>query len=161
MTAAVDGTDVSDETWEAWTARVARELDQLDQNGWVTFVVHVESGAAVAERSRAARRGWRRAFAAPPAPPFVPDVFLQARPIEGLLALECIGDAEFEGVTDLTARQLETLATLGWEREGDDPRFCATFEVSEAADAADLLAASLRGVLGAESPSRVDLRRSS
>jgi hypothetical protein len=161
MTSGVDRTDGTDETWEVWTARVARELEQLGPDGWVTFVVHVESAAAVAEQRREARRGWRRAFAPPPPPTPVPDVFLQARPVEGLLALECIGDAEFEGVTDLTARQQETLAALGWERDGDDPRFCATFDVSEAADAADLLAASLRGVLGAESPGRVDLRRSS
>ena len=160
MTAAVDGTDVSDETWEAWTARVARELAHLGPDGWLTFVVHVESAVAVEGRRREARRGWRRAFAPPAPPPPVPDVFLQARPVEGLLALECIGDAEFEGVTDLTARQLDTLVALGWEREGDDPSFGATFDLAEAADAADLLAASLRGVLGAESPSRVDLRRS-
>jgi hypothetical protein len=90
----------------------------------------------------------------------VPDVFLQARPVEGMLALECIGDAEFEGITDLTAHQQEALVTLGWERDGDDPHFNATFGVSETADAADLLAASLRGVLGADSPARVDVRRS-
>lgn len=161
MTAGVARTDATEETWEAWSARVARELEQLGPDDWVTFVVHVESGAAVAERRREARRGWRRAFAQPPLPPPVPDVFLQARMVEGLLALECIGDAEFEGITDLTTRQLETLAALGWERDGDDPRFCATFDLAEAADAADLLAASLRGVLGAESPVRVDLRRSS
>ena len=93
MTAAVDPTDATEETWEVWSARVARELEQLGPDGWVTFVVHVESTAAVAARRREARRGWRRAFAPPPPPPPVPDVFLQVRPIEGLLALECIGDA--------------------------------------------------------------------
>ena len=157
----MDSTDATDETWEAWSARVARELEHLGPDDWVTFVVHVDSAAAVAEERREARRGWRRAFAPPPPPPPVPDVFLQARPIEGLLALECIGDAEFEGITDLTARQLGTLAALGWEPDGDDPRLSATFDVSESGDAADLIAASLRGVLGAESPARVDLRRSS
>ncbi|HKX67749.1 MAG TPA: hypothetical protein VJN29_11035 [Intrasporangium sp.] len=157
----MDSTDPTDERWEAWSARVARELEQLGPGDWLTFVVHVDSAAVVAEERREARRGWRRAFAPPPPPPPVPDVFLQARPIEGLLALECIADAEFEGVTDLTARQLETLSALGWEPDRDDPVLSATFDVSDAADAADLIAASLRGVLGAESPGRVDLRRSS
>ena len=83
-------------------------------DGWLTFVVHVESAVAVEERRREARKGWRRAFAPPAPPPPVPDVFLQARPVEGLLALECIGDAEFEGVTDLTTRQLDTLVALGY-----------------------------------------------
>jgi hypothetical protein len=157
----VDSPDATDETWEAWSARVAIELAQLGPDDWLTFVVHVDSTAVVAEERREARRGWRRAFAPPPLPPPVPDAFLQARPIEGLLALECIGDAVFEGLTDLTARQLDTLSALGWERDGDDPHLSATFDVSEAADAADLIAASLRGVLGAESPGRVDLRRRS
>ena len=82
------------------------------------------------------------------------------RRLEGVLALECIGDAEFEGLTDLTQHQQETLLTLGWEREGNDPDFSATFAVAESDDAAELLAASLRGVLGAGSPPSVDVRRS-
>ncbi len=148
-----------EETWESWAARVAGELARLGPDDWMTFVVHVDSAAAVAERRAQARRGWRRALAPPPPPPRVPDVFLQARPVEGVLALECIGDAEFEGITDLTVQQQKTLTTLGWERDGADPRFSATFDAAEVDDAADLLAASLRGVLGAGSPGRVDVRR--
>ncbi|GAA6525360.1 hypothetical protein [Intrasporangium sp. DVR] len=152
-----------EESWDSWTARTASLLAQLGPDDWVTFVVHVDSAATVAERRAQARKGWRRALAPPPSPPPVPDVFVQARRVEALLVLECIADAEFEGITDLTPRQLDTLVTLGWERTGDDPDFGATFDPSEAADAADaaeLLAASLRGVLGADSPSRVDVRRS-
>lgn len=148
-----------EETWASWTARVAGELARLGPDDWMTFAVHVESAAAVAERRAHARRGWRRALAPPPPPPRVPDVFLQAGPVDGILALECIGDAEFEGVTDLTTHQQQTLTTLGWERDGDDPHFAATFEDAEVADAADLLAASLRGVLGAGSPGQVVVRR--
>jgi hypothetical protein len=153
-------TSRDDETWETWNTRIARELAQLSEDGWMTFVVHVDSGVAVAQEVAKARKGWRRALAPPPHPPVVPDVFMQARRLEGLLALECIGDAEFEGLTDLTDHQQETLLTLGWEREGADPDFSATFEMTEAEDAADLLAASLRGVLGAATPSRVDVRHS-
>ena len=135
-----------EESWAAWIARVSRDLAQLGEEGWMTFVVHVDSAAAVADRTAKARKGWRRALAPPPPPPTV--------------ALECIGDAEFEGLTDLTQHQQETLLTLGWEREGNDPDFSATFAVAESDDAAELLAASLRGVLGAGSPPSVDVRRS-
>ena len=85
-------TSRDDETWETWIARIARELAQLSVDGWMTFVVHVDSGVAVAQEAAKARKGWRRALAPPPHPPVVPDVFLQARRLEGLLALECIGD---------------------------------------------------------------------
>ncbi|MDC5696040.1 hypothetical protein OO014_02135 [Intrasporangium calvum] len=153
-------TPPAEESWDVWAARIADLLARLGPSDWVTFVVHVDSAAVVAERRAQARKGWRRALAPPPPPAPVPDTFLQARLIEGLIALECIADAEFEGVTDLTPTQLDTLVTLGWEREGADPDFSATFEPAEAADAADLLAASLRGVLGAASPAQVDVRRS-
>ncbi len=145
-----------EESWEAWIARVSREFSRLGEDGWMTFVVHVDSAAAVADRAAKARKGWRRALAPPP----VPDVFLQARRLDEVLALECIGDAEFEGLTDLTDHQQETLLRLGWEREGRDPDFSATFPVAESDDAADLVAASLRGVLGAASPASVDVRHS-
>ena len=149
----------AEESWDSWRARTAELLAELGPDDWVTFVVHVDSAAAVAERRAQARKGWRRALAPPRPPATVPDTFLQARLIEGVLALECIADAEFEGVTDLTPREIDTLVTLGWERPGAEPDLTATFPVWEAADAADLLAASLRGVLGAEIPSKVDARR--
>ena len=149
----------AEESWDSWSARTAELLGELGPDDWVTFVVHVDSAATVAGRRAQARKGWRRALAPPPPPATVPDTFLQARLIEGVLALECIADAEFEGITDLTPRELNTLVTLGWERSGAEPDLTATFPVREAAEAADLLAASLRGVLGAAEPSAVDVRR--
>lgn len=154
-------TTPDEESWQSWTARLTTELSTLGPGAWMTFVVHVDSGAAIAEERARARKGWRRALAPPPPPPTVPDVFIQSRVLEGVLALECIADAEFEGVTDLTVPQQETLESLGWERDGSDPDFSATFGVDEAADAADLIATSLRVALGAAAPSKVDVRRSS
>jgi len=82
---------------------------------------------------------------------------VQARRLEGVLALECIGDTQFEGLTDLTSDQQAALADLGWEREGDEPEFSRALD--GAAEAAGLLRASLAGVLGAATAADVDIRR--
>ena len=87
----------------------------------------------------------------------MPDVFVQARRLEGVLALECIGDTEFEGLTDLTREAQEALEGLGWTRDGDEPEFSRAFD--RAAEAAELLRASLAQVLGAVTPADVDIRR--
>ena len=87
----------------------------------------------------------------------MPDVFVQARRLEGVLALECIGDTEFEGLTDLTREAQEALEGLGWTRDGDGAEFSRAFD--RAAEAAELLRASLAQVLGAATPADVDIRR--
>jgi hypothetical protein len=74
-----------------------------------------------------------------------------------VLALECIADTQFEGLTDLTSDQQAALADLGWEREGRDPEFSRTF--TDGAAAARLVHASLTEVLGAATPADVDIRR--
>jgi hypothetical protein len=149
--------DPLEESWEAWTTRIAGELDALADDEWLTVTVHVGSRASSTYAAGPGRRSWRRggSRAAPPAR--VPDVFVQARRVEGVLALECIGDTEFEGVTELTREEQAALVALGWGREGTEPELSRTFE--RASDAARLLRASLSDVLGAGSPSDVDLRR--
>ena len=144
-----DPSDPLDETWEAWTARVAADLAALADDEWVTFTVHVQSHASsayAAERAPARHRGWRRARPSADHPPHVPDVFVQARRLGSVIALECIADTEFEG-----------LLALGWQVD-DEPDLSRTFAVGDLA-AAQLLRASLEGVLGAGSPAEVDVRR--
>jgi len=146
-----------EETWESWTSRVAADLAALADDDWLTFTVHVASRASSTYAAERAPRSWRRGGARPAPQGRVPDVFVQARRLEGVLALECIGDTEFEGLTDLTREAQEALVGLGWRREGDEPEFSRAFE--SAAEAAELLRASLAQVLGAATPADVDIRR--
>ena len=152
-------TGYTDETWEAWTARIAAELTALTDVDWLTFTVHVDSAASTAYAAEQAPRRWRRPFGSSPSGPAASDAFVQARLLEGVVALECIGDTEFEGLTDLSPEQQSALVSLGWEQDGDEPDYSRTFAPDEAATAADLVARTLRDVLGAEGPSRVDVRR--
>jgi len=146
-----------EETWESWTSRVAADLAALADDDWLTFTVHVASRASSSYAAERAPRSWRRGGARPAPQARVPDVFVQARRLEGVLALECIGDTEFEGLTDLTSEAQEALVGLGWTRDGDEPEFSRAFE--SAAEAAQLLRASLAQVLGAATPADVDFRR--
>ena len=162
-------TDALEETWEAWTARIAADLAALTEDDWMTFTVHVPSQASIAYAGTRAPRGWRRSGARSGGrsgggsgglsggPARVPDVFVQVRRLEGVLALECIGDTEFEGLTDLSRDQQSALAGLGWERQGREPEFSRTF--TDGAAAAVLVHASLTEVLGAATPADVDIRR--
>ncbi len=159
-------TEHPEESWEAWVGRVARQLEALADHGFATFAA--PPAAPSEEHGGAnARRRWRRGRpsrmpstsrastgAAPPAA----EVLLQARLLEGLLALECIGDTQFEGLSDLSAAQQGRLVTLGWEQDGHEPTFSKTYSRAESEAAADLLARSLREVLGADWPSQVDTR---
>ena len=162
-----------EESWESWTARIAADLATLTDDDWLTFTVHVPSQASSTYAAERSPRSWRRGGARPAPPARVPDVFLQARRLEGVLALECIGDTEFEGLTDLTGDEQAALVGLGWAREGAEPEFSRAFDsatvsatvsaTDRAADrstgAAELLRASLAQVLGAATPADVDIRR--
>ena len=154
-------TDALEETWEAWTTRIAADLAALTEDDWMTFTVHVPSQASIAYAGTRAPRGWHRSGGRPGGrsggPAGVPDVFVQVRRLEGVLALECIGDTEFEGLTDLSRDQQSALAELGWERQGREPEFSRTLTDGEAA--AGLVHASLTEVLGAATPADVDIRR--
>jgi hypothetical protein len=141
-----------EESWDAWTRRVAADLAGLPEGGFETFAVHVAATSTTPDAPRRRRRG--RAPSTPPAP----DVFLQARRLEGVLALECIGDPEFEGVSALSPDALAALVALGWERDEDAPDFMRVLPPDAADEAAALLASSLRDVLGAPAPSAVDRR---
>ncbi len=156
--------DPAQESWEAWTTRIGAELAALTEEDWLTFTVLVRSSASreQAAGGRSGRSGgsggtkaWRQGVERPDRRPPVPDVFLQARRVGGVLALECIGDTEFEGITDLEPEQQDALTQLGWVRDGDDPQFSAAFERADDRDgeaamtAARLLRASLVEVLGA------------
>ncbi|GAB3879356.1 hypothetical protein [Terrabacter terrigena] len=155
-----DHLDPLDETWEAWTTRVAADLAALADDEWVTFTVHLRSRASstyAAEQAPSRQRRWRRTRGPGGEPAPVPDVFVQARRVGEVLAMECIADTEFEGLTDLTGEQLRALVGLGWEPDGE-PDLSRTFAVGDPA-AAGLLRASLEGVLGAGSPAEVDVRR--
>lgn len=158
--------DHPEESWDSWIGRVAAELAVLAGGGFATYAALPDSHAS-GDGTAHARKGWRRRrpsrmtsasgtsqTAAPPAS----EVLLQARVLEGMLALECISDTEFEGVSDLSTRQQRELVALGWEQDGLDPTFSRTYSLEESRAAADLLARSLRGVLGADRPSQVDTR---
>ena len=149
--------DPLEETWESWTARIGADLDVLAEDDWMTFTVHVPSRASDTDAGARAPRGWRRTGARRGERPRVPDVFVQVRRIGGVVALECIGDTEFEGLTDLSREQQTALAGLGWERAGPEPEFSRT--TTDGATAARLVHASLTGVLGAVTPADVDIRR--
>lgn len=146
------------ESWDHWTRHTEQVLSALGGEGWVAFSVRVPSRAQVREQAREARRGWKRVLAAPPAPAPVPEVYLQARVMQGLLAVECIADTEFEGLSTLTGAQHDTLTTFGWEQVPGEVDLSATFALNEVRDAAELLSASLRGPLGAGSPADVQTR---
>jgi hypothetical protein len=147
-----------DESWEAWTQRISAELAGLGDSDWLTFTVHVDSTASTAYAAEQATRKRRRPFGSGSGGQ-TPDVFVQARLLEGVLAVECIADTEFEGLTDLSSDQQAALVSLGWEQDGDDPDYARTFSPDDSDAAADLVGQTLREVLGAASPSRVDLRR--
>jgi hypothetical protein len=118
--------------------QISGDLAALSGGDWLTFTVRADSapvGASVA------------------------DVLLQARPLEGVLALECIADTEFEGLTDLTTAQQSALVELGWQQDGEDPDYERTFAPDDTAPAAQLVARTLRDVLGAATPGQVDVRK--
>lgn len=155
------------EPWEAWTARMAGDLAALTADQWVTYAVRPDAAAASPAPGRSETRGWRRRRSARAGSArsggggggqAVPDVLVQARLLEGVLALELIGDTEFEGLSDLSAEQQAALVALGWAQEGADPEFSRTFAPDEHRAAAELLQRSLHEVLGAPSPEAVDVR---
>jgi len=150
-----------EETWESWTSRVAADLAALTDDDWLTFTVLVPSRASSTYAAERSPRSWRRGGARPAPQAQVPDVFVQARRLEGVLVLECIGDTEFEGLTDLVREDQEALVALGWVRDDDGPEFSRYFgdDLDGATNAAALLRASLAQVLGAATPSDVDVRR--
>jgi len=147
-----------DESWAAWTHRIAGELAALGAGDWLTFTVHVESTASAAYAAQQAPKKWRHPFSQSASTSPSADVFVQARLLEGVIAVECIADTEFEGLTELTAGQQAALRSLGWD-DGDEPDYARTFAPEDAEAAADLIAHTLSDVLRAENPSRVDVRR--
>ncbi|MDN5791144.1 MAG: hypothetical protein L0H25_09800 [Micrococcales bacterium] len=175
-----------DESWDRWSARLADSLGELTEEGWLTATTHATESTASTESTESTEstasteptastksthgrertpRTWRRLLGrgspATPEPECdVPEAFLQARLLHGLIALECIADTEFEGLSDLTEDQVRRLVALGWEHSEDRPDLSRTFEPSETTAAAALLTASLRDVLRARTPADVDLRRS-
>lgn len=156
--------DPSDEEWDGWQVRLRHELSGLGAAEALTLMIRppapvAESTSPEPTTPRSGR--WRRPRAADATPAPALDVFVQARLVAGRLALECIGDTEWEGETTLTAAQQQHLAALGWERDGADPTFSRTYdpEVAPWSEAAALLTTSLRDVLGAAMPADVELRR--
>ena len=175
------------ESWEQWASRVAAELADLADGEWLTVTAAPgsapgslgspegsgPSAAEPAERARrwSLRRGSPRTSDARDA---MADVFIQARRLDGVLALECISDTEFEGLSDLSAEQEQALLALGWGQDGHEPSFHRTYAHESPGDegsdttgdpgaataAARLMRDSLEQVLGAPSPDSVVLRRS-
>jgi len=135
------------ETWDQWTVRVAAQLGGLADGEWLTITAgsdRTAGGSAPAPGPRgssppdaadapARRRRWsrRRASGGDSAAAREPvvDVFLQARLVGGVLALECIGDTEFEGLSDLSTEQEQALVALGWEQQGREPDFERTYSI--------------------------------
>ncbi len=151
------------ETWQSWSRRLADELRALSDGGWLTLSIQPARDAPPTDvPTRGWRRLRRRAGRMPPGRlPAPSEAFVQVRLLEGRLALECIADTQFEGVSDLTDAQQRRLVDLGWEQDGREPSFSRTFEPVEhyAEQAAGLLTATVRDVLGAPAPDAVELRR--
>jgi hypothetical protein len=176
------------ESWEQWASRVAAELADLADGEWLT-VTAAPAGASgspgsphasapyAAESADRARRWSLRRGSPPPASATrdaMADVFIQARRLEGVLALECISDTEFEGLSDLSAEQEQALLALGWRQDGHEPALHRTYAHASpgvggsdetgnpdvGTEAARLMRDSLEKVLGAPSPESVVLRRS-
>jgi hypothetical protein len=148
---------VPEESWEGWTRRVAADLTDLVEGGWQTFTVHADAGAPAHDRPAARRPGlFRRRPREQPSSPA--DVFVQVTRLEGVLALECVADTEFEGLTALSSHDVERLVSLGWQAVEGEPDLALVLPPDGADDAAALVAATLRDVLGAPTPSAVDRR---
>jgi hypothetical protein len=151
---------VPEESWEGWTRRVAADLGDLPEGGWLTFTVHADAAGATggaADPTPPRRPGLFRRGGRPEAAPTA-DVFVQVSRLEGVLALECIADPEFEGLTALTAAEFEALRTLGWELVDDEADLARVLPPDAVDDAASLVTATLRDVLRAPAPSAVDRR---
>ena len=175
------------ESWEQWASRVAAELADLADGEWLTVTTapaaapgpqgspHGSAPYAAEPADRARRWSLRRGSPSTSgAHDAMADVFLQARRLDGVLALECISDTEFEGLSDLSAEQEQALLTLGWGQDGHEPAFHRTYahaspgvdgtdgtgDLGAATEAARLMRDSLETVLGAPSPESVVLRRS-
>ncbi|MEO7446946.1 MAG: hypothetical protein ABI336_01625 [Humibacillus sp.] len=158
------------ESWTGWTTRIAADLNALDEGDWLTFVVRASAPSPSPYAAAPAPRRWRRRGDRTIAPTRVPDVLMQARVIEGVLALECISDTEFEGLSDLTREDESALTALGWVRDGGGSELSRVFGgltggagrgPGSGREAAELLRSSLGDVLGARTPDDVDLRHGS
>jgi hypothetical protein len=151
------------ESWPAWTTRVAADLAALTEGDWLTFAVRVDESAPSPDVARPTRRRWRPRGVRPVTQPRVPEALVQVRLVEGVLALECISDTEFEGVSDLSRADEAALAALGWGRDGAGSELSRVFggppAEGPAQEAAGLLRETLGGVLGAASPDDVVVRR--
>lgn len=154
-----------DDSWESFSSRLAADLRELTDDSWITLATCTAPRPAESSASARPSRTWRRLLgrdssAAPDPVGDVPEAFLQVRLLAGLIALECIADTEFEGLSDLSEDQVRQLVELGWELVDDGPDLSRTFAPEGTTEAAALLAATLRDILGAASPTDVDLRRS-
>jgi hypothetical protein len=152
-------TPARSESWEDWARHLSRILDDLSEGDWVTVTPRVVSSTAAPDGDRHATSSRRRRRRGRTARTADVDVFVQARPIEGVIALECVGDTEFEGLSDLSSPQLEALVELGWQRYEQEPDLVATFAREQATAAADLVTRTLRDVVGVVQASDVDIRR--
>ena len=148
---------IPEESWDGWTRRVAADLADLAEGGWLTFAVHADAGGASAESTPPRRPGLFRRGSRPSTAPTA-DVFVQVSRLEGVLALECIADPEFEGLSALTASEVEALRALGWEAVDDEADLARVLAPDAVDEAASLVAATLRDVLRAPAPSAVDRR---
>jgi hypothetical protein len=168
---------VAPESWEQWTSRVAGELADLAEGEWLTLTAastaasgphpssHGTDPPVARSPERARRWSLRRdsSTRAGNGRDSRGDVFVQARRLDGVLALECISDTEFEGLSDLTAQQQQALVALGWEPDEPGPSLHRSYpraDADSAPEAATLLRDSLRQVLGHPSPDDLVLRRS-
>ena len=152
------------ESWAQWTSRVAAELAGLTEGEWLTLTAAQGVGGGVtrapddtmpyaagsAERERRWSLRRRRTAGQGGGSSAMPDVFVQARLLEGVLALECISDTEFEGLSDLTSEQEQALVALGWEQERHGPAFHRTFTMHPKAKDAGAGAGAAQGASATE-----------
>ena len=141
------------ESWEQWTSRVADELADLAEGEWLTVTAAAQprrpgrtaaphgTDPPVAASAERARRWSLRRGSSTPAGDGRDSVAVTSSSrlgaLTAVLALECISDTEFEGLSDLSAQQQQALVALGWGPDEAGPSLHRTYPRASADTASE------------------------